>query len=101
MADLRKRSLWGSAKSIGKPGAIARVLVTPGSYDDRVFAGVEDEGLVEVIDQMHGIANASMRALLAALVEIDQRETWRADGAFSTAMWLRMRHGLTEATSNT
>jgi hypothetical protein len=66
-----------------------------------VFSGVaEDEALVDVIDQMHAVSNAATRVLLAALVEIDQRETWKIDGAFSTAMWLRMRHGLTEALSN-
>lgn len=62
-------------------------------------AAFADEALVEVVDQMHGISNASMRMLLAALVEIDQRESWKADGCHSTAMWLRARHGLTDTSA--
>jgi hypothetical protein len=61
-----------------------------------MFAFAGDDDLVDVIDQMHGVANAAMHALLSALVEMDQRETWRIDGATSTAMWLQLRHGLSE-----
>ncbi|MEA3056238.1 MAG: hypothetical protein QOD30_1670, partial [Actinomycetota bacterium] len=36
-----------------------------------VFSGHPDEELVEVIDQMHALSNASTAMLLAALVEVD------------------------------
>src|SRR3954466_5637853 len=62
-----------------------------------VFSEHPDEELVEVIDQMHAVANASTAMLLAALVVFDQRDAWRVDGAWKTAMWLRMRHGMSEA----
>jgi hypothetical protein len=62
-----------------------------------VFSGHPDEELVEVIDQMHALSNASTAMLLAALVEVDQRDTYLVDGAWSTAMWLQMRHGMTRA----
>src|ERR1043166_6244218 len=58
-----------------------------------------DVELVEVLDQMHAPSNASMAMQLAALVEIDQRGTWREDGAWSMAMWLQMRHGLSKASA--
>src|SRR3954466_469534 len=64
-----------------------------------VFSEHPDEELVEVIDQMHAVSNASTAMLLAALLEFDQRDGWRVDGAWNTAMWLRMRHGMTEAMS--
>src|SRR5687768_3772119 len=48
---------------------------------------------------MHGIGNASMRILLAGVVELDQREAWRADGARSMAMWLELRHGVSGETA--
>ena len=64
-----------------------------------MFAGAEDDALAEVIGQMHGLASASMRQLLAALVELDQRETWRIDGVTSAAMWLQMRLGVAEHTA--
>src|SRR5436189_439158 len=62
-----------------------------------VFSEHRDEELVEVIDQMHAVANASTAMLLAALVVFDQRDSWRVDGAWSTAMWLQMRHGMSRA----
>src|SRR5690349_18219600 len=64
-----------------------------------VFSEHPDEELVVVIDQMHGVSNASLAMLLAALVELDQRDGWRVDGAWSMAMWLQMRHGLSKATA--
>src|SRR3954453_20924995 len=62
-----------------------------------VFSEHPDEELVEVIDQMHAVSNASTAMLLAALVVFDQRDGWRVDGAWSTAMWLQMRHGMSQA----
>src|SRR3954452_4536281 len=62
-----------------------------------VFSEHPDEELVEVVDQRHAVANASTAMLLTALVEFDQRDGWRVDGAWSTAMWLQMRHGMTKA----
>src|SRR4029079_14057209 len=62
-----------------------------------VFNGHPDVELVEVIDQMHALSNVSTAMLLAALVEYDQRDGFRVDGAWSTAMWLQMRHGLSQA----
>ena len=64
-----------------------------------VFSEHPDEELVEVIDQMHGISNASTAMLLAALIEFDQRDGWRVDGAWSTAMWLQMRHGMSRSSA--
>ena len=65
-----------------------------------MFVGVTDEAIEEVVGQMHGISNASMRVLLAGVVELDQREAWAADGARSMAMWLEMRQGLGHATAH-
>lgn len=62
-----------------------------------VFGEYPDEELVEVIDQTHALSNSSTAMLLAALVEFDQRDGWRVDGAWSTAMWLQMRHGMSQA----
>jgi len=62
-----------------------------------MFGGFGTESLVEVIDQMHGVSNASTAMLLAALVVFDQRDGWRADGAWSSAMWLQMRHGMSQS----
>jgi hypothetical protein len=62
-----------------------------------VFGEHPDEELVVVIDQMHAVGNASTAMLLAALVEYDQREAWRVDGCWSAAMWLQMRHGMSQA----
>src|SRR3954452_21241339 len=59
-----------------------------------VFGPADDDAVLEVIDQMHGVTNAAMRVLLAAVVEAAQRETWRLDGAHSMPMWLQMRHGI-------
>ena len=62
-----------------------------------VFSEHPDVELVEVVDQMHAIGNASTAMLLAALVVLDQRDAYRVDGAWSTVMWLQMRHGMTRA----
>ena len=65
-----------------------------------MFEASDTDGLVEVIDQMHALSNAATSNLLQSLVVFDQRDGWMADGAYSTAMWLRMRHGLTDATAH-
>jgi len=62
-----------------------------------MFDAFDTDVLVEVIDQMHAVSNSAMSQLLAALIVFDQRDGWRADGAWSTHMWLRMRHGMTDA----
>lgn len=64
-----------------------------------MFVAETDEAIEEVVGQMHGIGNASMRILLAGVVELDQREAWTADGARSMAMWLEMRHGVNGVTA--
>jgi hypothetical protein len=64
-----------------------------------MFGRSTDDAVIEVLEQMHGVANASTRLLLAAIVEVDQRELWTADGAHSMAMWLEMRHGVASATA--
>ncbi|MEN3273008.1 MAG: hypothetical protein V7636_1769, partial [Actinomycetota bacterium] len=46
-----------------------------------VFSEDPSDELVEVIDQMHAIGNASTAMLLAALVVIDQRDAYLVDGA--------------------
>lgn len=66
---------------------------------ERMFVGETNEAIEEVVGQMHGISNASMRILLAGIVELDQREAWTADGARSMAMWLEMRHGVNGETA--
>jgi hypothetical protein len=66
---------------------------------ERMFPHASDEEIVDLVGQMHGIGNASLRLLLAGVVELDQRESWRADGAHSMAMWLEMRHGVSSATA--
>jgi hypothetical protein len=62
-----------------------------------VFNASPSEELVEVVDQMHAVGNASTAMLLAALVVIDQRAAYDVDGARDTASWLQMRHGMTQA----
>lgn len=62
-----------------------------------MFDGCDDDGLVEVIDQMHALSNVAMSRLVEALVVFDQRDGWKVDGAHSSQMWLRMRHGMTDA----
>ncbi|MEN3272383.1 MAG: hypothetical protein V7636_1144 [Actinomycetota bacterium] len=62
-----------------------------------VFSEDPSDALVEVIDQMHAVGNASTAMLLAALVVIDQRDAYLVDGARDTATWLQLRHGMTAA----
>lgn len=64
-----------------------------------MFAHTDSDEIADVIGQMHGIANASMRVLLAGIVEIDQRDAWKVDAASSMAAWLEMRHGVGHATA--
>lgn len=65
-----------------------------------MFCSVDDDALTDLVGQMHGVANASTRLLLAGVVEIDQRELWRIDAATSTAAWLEMSHGVSRSTAN-
>ncbi len=87
----------GISENHRQSGLFWAVLVTPRPYHGGMFEACDTEGLVEVVDQMHALSNAATSALLKALVVFDQRDDWRADGAWSTAMWLQMRHGLTRA----
>lgn len=64
-----------------------------------MFGPASDDELVDTIAQMHGIANASLRILLAGIVEVDQRQLWRIDAAASVEAWLTMRHGVSYATA--
>ena len=64
-----------------------------------MFGAVGDDELIDTMGQMHGIANAAMRILLAGIVEVDQRELWRADGVRSTADWVELRYGVSAFTA--
>lgn len=64
-----------------------------------MFVAETNETIEDVVGQMHGVGSASMRILLAGVVELDQREAWRDDGARSMAMWLEMRHGVNGMTA--
>lgn len=64
-----------------------------------MFGAATDDAVIEVAGQLLGVSNAAMRPVLGALIEIDQRELWRRDGAHSTEMWCEMRFGVSHATA--
>ena len=64
-----------------------------------MFVGVADDEVVDTMSQLHGVSAASHRLFLAGVLEVDQRELWRADGAHSVEMWLDMRFGMAHSTA--
>jgi hypothetical protein len=66
-----------------------------------MFGGVSDDEVVDTMGQLHGVSAASHRLFLAGVLEVDQRELWRLDGARSMAMWLDLRFGMSHATAVT
>src|SRR3712207_1702922 len=64
-----------------------------------MFPGCSDDAVVEVMGQMHGVAVASHRLVLAGVLEVDQRELWRLDGASSVEDWLQLRFGVSRRTA--
>jgi hypothetical protein len=64
-----------------------------------MFVSIDAAEIEEVVGQMVAVSNAALRVALAGIVELDQREAWRVDGAHSMASWLEMRHGLSATTA--
>jgi hypothetical protein len=64
-----------------------------------MFGTVTDDAVLEVAGQMLGVSNAAMRQFLAALVEVDQRELFRDDGAVSIEGWIALRYAASHATA--
>src|SRR5687767_10068643 len=78
---VRHRAEGTAPKKVRETGLFWLHRRGSGHTVERMFVGATDEAIEEVVGQMHGVANASMHVLLAGVVELDQREAWRIDGA--------------------
>ena len=56
--------------------------------------------LADAIGQLHALACAAQRQMLAAVAAYDSREAWREDGATSMAAWLAYRLGVSHRTGS-
>ena len=63
--------------------------MAPPTFDECTSAELTD-----AIGQLHALACAAHRQMLAAVAALDRRQGWREDGATSMASWLAFRLGV-------
>ena len=63
-------------------------------YGSLVNDEVDDDGLIQVADELHRHIGAAHAALLGVIAEVARREAWRDSGARDLAHWLSIRYGL-------
>ncbi|MBA3764702.1 MAG: DUF222 domain-containing protein [Actinobacteria bacterium] len=63
-------------------------------YGSLANTEIDDDGLIQIADDLHRHIGAAQAALLGVIAEVDRRGAWRDSGARDLAHWVSIRYGL-------